>query len=137
MKWEQVFSDDPTILTNCDLIISTIGDWLSEAHLNYLHRTTPEFPPVLYGWTEAHACAGHALLVKDLGGCLCWGVNETGNFQQNVVDWAEPEIMEQVPACGAFYQPYGIADLLPIVSMIANVAIQELSGKVTRPSHSI
>jgi len=137
VKWEQVYSDDPKILANCDLIISTIGDWLSEAHLNYLHRTIPEFPPVLYGWTEAHACAGHALLVKDLGGCLCCGMDEIGNFQQNVMDWAEPETMEQVPACGAFYQPYGIADLLPIVSMIANVAIQELSGKVTRSRHSI
>lgn len=135
--WEKVFSDDPNQLKSCDLLISTIGDWSSEAHLNFSHRTVPDFPTVLYGWTEAHACAGHALLVKDLGGCLNCGMDEMGNFQKNVVTWEETETMEQVPACGAFYQPYGIADLLPIVSMIANLAIQELGGKITRSRHSV
>jgi hypothetical protein len=83
VRWEQAFSEDPEQLSGCDLVISTTGDYHSEAYLNYLKRTMPDFPSILFGWTEAHACAGHALLVKDLGGCLNCGMDETGNFQDS------------------------------------------------------
>lgn len=137
MRWEQAFSEDPEQLSGCDLVISTTGDYHSEAYLNYLKRTMPDFPSVLFGWTEAHACAGHALLVKDLGGCLNCGMDETGNFQDSVVHWGETETMEQIPACGAFYQPYGITDLLPIISMIANLVLKELSGEIDKSLHCV
>ena len=48
-----------------------------------------------------------------------------------------PETMEQIPACGAFYQPYGITDLLPIISMIANLVLKELSGEIDKSLHCV
>lgn len=134
-KWESCYINNSDLFAGCDIIISTIGEWPSESLLNYLQRSVSNFPPVLYGWTEAHACAGHGLLVKNVGGCFACGMDNLGNFQHTTIEWGQQETMKRAPACGAFYQPYGITDLLPIISMVANLALQELSGEIDKSLH--
>lgn len=136
-KWEDCYAKNSDLFAGCDIIISTTGEWASESLLNYFQRSLCNFPPVIYGWTEAHACAGHALLIKNVGGCLACGMNEMGNFQYTTIEWGKQETMKRVPACGAFYQPYGITDLLPIISLISNLALQELSGETDKSLHYV
>ncbi len=131
-QWGNCFQNDATEFSNCDIVVATTGDWQAESSLNYIHRTSVDFPPVIFGWTEAHACAGHAMIVHDLGGCLSCGMDSTGNFEFSVIDWQNKGTFEVIPACGGFYQPYGIIDLIPIVSMIADLVIKALLGKTCR-----
>ena len=41
-----------------DLIVAATGSWGAESALNRWHVEQGRLRPILYGWTEAHACAG-------------------------------------------------------------------------------
>jgi len=48
-------------LSDVDLIICATADWNSERLLNLDHVDRQISCPLLFTWTELHACAGHAL----------------------------------------------------------------------------
>jgi len=129
-KWEVVAERDAKLLRTFDLIISATGEWSSDSNLNIFAKSAAK-PPVLFGWTEPHGVAGHALLVATRGGCLACGRDNVGEVTFRVTDWPE-DTLRRVPACGGFYQPYGAAETGPIKSMIASLAIASLLGTVDR-----
>lgn len=108
-------------LFHTDLVISLTGDWPSDASLNMEIRCR-EAPPIIFGWTEPHGCAGHALLVGARGGCLACGRDPFGEVNHRVTKWTTSQL-RSVPACGGFYQPYGAVETGPIKSMIASLAL--------------
>lgn len=128
--WEDLVSANRNFLRNFDLVISATGEWSSDSNLNMAARSHAK-PAVLFGWTEAHGLAGHALLVTTRGGCLACGRSNVGEVMFRVTDWPE-ETLRSVPACGGFYQPYGAAETGPIKSMIASLAIAHLLGTAPR-----
>jgi molybdopterin/thiamine biosynthesis adenylyltransferase len=131
---ETLLNEQPKIFEKLDLIISTVGDWASECALNVASRQWPNFPPVIFAWTEAYGVAGHALLVNDRGGCLSCGMTEHGLFEGRVVDWQDPDkTLTRATGCGDFYQPYGSIDVAPIKTMIAEFALDCLSAKIANP----
>src|SRR3954452_21188615 len=80
--------------------------------------------PVLYGWTEAHACAGHAVAIAGQDGCLQCHIGRTGVPALTVVEWADGgDANQEEPACGAHYQPYGPVELAYVTAMIAETAL--------------
>lgn len=121
--WEESLITDPADVSSHDLIVSTTGNFSTESAINYVERTVPSFPPVIYGWTEPHACAGHSLFVCKKGGCFACAMTTHGIFKHALVDWQGKETLVQEPACGAFYQPYGSVALASIQAMIAGQAI--------------
>jgi hypothetical protein len=123
-SWEQLIEDQPNVFADSDLIISLTGEWASDAALNSLAKTRSR-PPVIFGWTEPHGLAGHALLVKARGGCLACGRDEFGQVRHKVTEWSENPL-ERAPACGGFYEPYGAAETAPIKSMVCSFAIHAL-----------
>jgi len=133
-KWESVWKNTPEIIMDCDIVVTTTGDWPSEYTLNKLNRTVPEFPDLVIGWTEAHALAGHALIVRDVGGCLCCGMSGLGIFSHEITTW-EKEQMVPIPACGGFYQPYGAIDLSQIQSMVAHAVMDLAEGRIKTSEH--
>lgn len=126
--WEQLLESKPAAFADSDLVISLTGDWASESGLNTLAKSRSR-PPVLFGWTEPHGYAGHALLVAARGGCLACGRNEFGEVWDKVTDWKHSQL-EPVPACGGFYEPYGAAETAPIKSMLCSLAIETLLKKI-------
>lgn len=122
--WEDVFENNPEKIADSDLVISLTGEWKSESALNSLAISRTR-PPVIFGWTEPHGLAGHALLVARRGGCLGCGRDELGHVSHRVVAWKE-EPIERLPACGGFFQPYGAVETGPINSMIASLVIETL-----------
>lgn len=133
-KWQDVAASTPNLLTECDLIISTIGHWNTESSLNAWHLTHEQKPPILYGWTEPYASAGHAVAIVAEGGCLQCGFDSSGQPLLRITDW--PDITEkQEPACGVFYQPYGPVELAHIEAMIAEMALEILLGDITKSHH--
>jgi hypothetical protein len=122
--WEELIGEKPQAFVDSDLVISLTGEWASDSALNLLARSRSR-PPVLFGWTEPHGYAGHALLVSTRGGCLACGRNEFGEVRNKVTEWGLQHL-ERVPACGGFYEPYGAVETAPIKSVIASLAIETL-----------
>ena len=120
----------PKVLQECDLIISTTGDWTSDCVVNAASRTFAHFPPVIFGWTEAYGIAGHALAVTGPGGCLACGMNQFGVFDLRVTEWAEgKQPLLQAAGCNDLYQPYGITDVAPTKTIIAELALDVLRDR--------
>jgi molybdopterin/thiamine biosynthesis adenylyltransferase len=126
----------PQALESSNLIVSATGSWAGDGRLEAWRVETGHRDPVVYAWTEAHACAGHAVLVGRDGGCLRCGFDGTGlpNFQ--VTAWPNGSLRTE-PACGAVYQPYGPVELGFINSLAAELALEALLGETIAPAHRI
>jgi hypothetical protein len=118
------------------LVISTMGDWAAEGALNEWHLGHRN-GIVVYGWTEAHACAGHAVAIRPDWGCFQCGFTHDGLPLLRVTEWPQGESIRQEPACGAVYQPYGPVELGHVVSVIAELAIDCLLGHVQYATHRV
>ena len=129
----QLLKCDLEPLKAADLIIATTGNWGAECALNRWHVEQCRPGPILYGWTEAHACAGHAVAIVGEGGCFQCNIGRTGSPSFKVVAWPDGGIgSQEEPACGAHYHPYGPIELNYITAMISDVALDCLLSPPTR-----
>lgn len=129
---------DTEVLAQADLIISATGSWAAEHALNDWHIEQGRKKPVLYCWTEAHACAGHAVAIAEHGGCLQCHLGRTGTPDFKVVDWPDGlgENREE-PACGAHFQPYGPVELSFVNATASDMALDCLLDAPTTSFHRI
>lgn len=125
------------VLTGCHLIVSATGSWSADSRLDAWQETTGRRVPVVYGWLEAHASAGHALLIDSLKGGLRLGFDRTGLPYFQVTAWPGSAPVRREPACGAAYQPYGPVELGFANSLIAELSLDVLLGEVTSSTHRI
>lgn len=115
---------DRDLLEAADLIISATGSWAAENALNRWHVDQGRGRPILYAWTEAHACAGHGVTIAGEGGCLQCHIGRTGAPNFEVVDWPDGgNAAQEEPACGAHYQPYGPVELSYVTAMVGELAL--------------
>jgi hypothetical protein len=130
-----VLANDPDLLETADLIVATTGSWAAENSLNRWHLAQGRGQPILYGWTEAHACAGHGVAITGEGGCLQCHIGRTGAPAFKVVDWPDGgDANQEEPACGAHYQPYGPVELNYVTAMLSELALDCL---LTPPLQSL
>jgi integrative and conjugative element protein (TIGR02256 family) len=122
-------------LVSCDLLISTLGGWSDEADLNEW-QVKNKAPPILYGWSERAACAGHAVILGIGSGCLACGFDAVGTAKATVTRWAEPGLLRE-PACGALFQPYGAISITSIATVVADLAIDQLLKRAPPNGHRI
>lgn len=133
-NWQNVVEAEPSLLESASLIVSMTGDWGAEDALNTWHLGRKKTPPLLYGWTEPHACAGHAVAISADGGCLACGFNDVGKPLLAVTTW-QNATLEQEPACGAMYQPYGPVELGYSVNLVSEPALDLLLGNEAASVH--
>ena len=115
---------DSDLLEGAELIISATGSWAAENALNRWHIEQGRGHPILYAWTEAHACAGHGVAIAGEGGCLQCHIGRTGTPDFKVVEWPDGgDAAHEEPACGAHYQPYGPVELNYVTAMIGELAL--------------
>lgn len=130
---ENLLRSDPELLEAADLIIAATGSWGAESVLNRWHIGHGRLRPVLYCWTEAHACAGHAVAIVGEGGCFQCHIGRTGSPSFKVVEWpGGGDANQEEPACGAHYQPYGPVELSYVTAMISDAAMDCLLNPPTR-----
>lgn len=113
-------------LRSSDLVVSTTGSWQAEGALNRWHVDEGRPVPFLYGWTESHAAAGHAVVIAGSPGCLRCGIGRTGVPAFRATEWGETGATLEEPACGNHFQPYGAVELGFIVDLIADAALETL-----------
>ncbi|RLB65917.1 MAG: hypothetical protein DRI90_00725 [Deltaproteobacteria bacterium] len=125
--WQEIFSKNPRLFESADLVLSATGVWAEEGALNEWHVGSGRKIPVLYGWTEAHAVAGHAVVIKGSGGCLRCGTNSVGVRRFRVSDWPDGlERLKAEPGCGGLFQPYGPVELMSTIGLVAEMALDAL-----------
>lgn len=130
----QLIVRNEDLLAAADVIVAATGNWVAESALNRWHVRQGRGRPIVYGWTEAHACAGHAVAIGQRGGCLQCHIGRTGAPKLTAVEWPDGgDIAQEEPACGAHYQPYGPVELAYVNAMIAEVALDCL---LDRPAQS-
>lgn len=130
-RWREVWDSSPGDILRCDLVVSTIAHWNTEFDLNALVRRQKGFPAVIFGWIEAYAAAGHSLFVHStMGGCFSCGCDDLGSFGHAVIAPGF-DVGGRVAGCGDFFQPYGLAEMMPVAAMIAQQAMDAVSGVVT------
>ena len=125
--WRDALNDDSRLMEGHDLIISTVADWRCEGPLNFFVRKQ-SVGPLIFGWLEPHAVAGHALFVSDKGGCFECGMSKYGLFERRVAEFSEETLAKEPGGC-AYYQRYGPAALMPVATLIATVALESLEEK--------
>ncbi|MGB3470584.1 MAG: ThiF family adenylyltransferase [Erythrobacter sp.] len=130
----QLIAQDGDLLAAADLIVAATGNWVAESALNRWHVAQGRARPILYGWTEPHACAGHAVAIGAEDGCLQCHIGRTGVPDLTVIEWPEGggATIEE-PACGAHYQPYGPVELTYVTAMVTDAAMDCL---LDPPKHS-
>lgn len=136
-NWETAAERDPTLLLSADLVVSTIGEWGAEAALNAWRLDHSPDIRLLFGWTEPHAVAGHAVGLIGVDGCLACGLADWGEPLLPVASWPKGAGQRGEPACGVLYQPYGPVEIAHVVAMITEAAIDVLLGRATRSFHRI
>jgi molybdopterin/thiamine biosynthesis adenylyltransferase len=124
-------------LQSADLIISTIGDWGAESQLNAMALESNSLPPILYGWLEPHATAGHAVALFPKSVCLRCIVNGLGRARLPVTDWQNQETMLPMALCGGLFQPYGAIELTHVHALIADLALDVVLRQVTRSTYRV
>lgn len=135
-SWQKVNEQEVGLLVECDLLVSTIGDWEAECELNLFLLATPKVPPLVVSWAEPQAVAGHALVIGPGSGCLACGLSPFGAPLFRVANF-EGETLRREPACGAFFQPYGAGDISVVAALVARVAIDALYGVASPGEHRV
>lgn len=120
---------------SADLTICLTGNWPTESLLNAVWREE-ELAPVLYGWAEPHAAAGHALLLTPRAGCLRCVLDEMGRHRLPVTTWPK-DTMLRIPACGGMFQPFGAVELAHISALVAELALDFLLQRVLQSTYRV
>lgn len=136
-RWEDCYIKHPELFASADLIISTIGVWSAESNLNTLAHTSQDFPPVLFGWLEEHAVAGHAVIFREEKGCLRCMTDAWGLARIPVTKWSDGGTLKQIPMCGGVFQPYGAVELSFSQGLVADLAADILLGTVKDSAHRV
>jgi hypothetical protein len=130
-SWESGFAASPKTFDSPDLIVSAIGEPASNRHLDSL-SSAGTIAPVVFGWMEAFAVSAHAVFRHPDGGGLCDLTDNAGLLLEPVVDLASAPDLPKEPACGAFYQPYSSLSALHCVSLVAEMVLDAITGRVAR-----
>ncbi|MGA3008495.1 MAG: hypothetical protein ABSE59_11460, partial [Opitutaceae bacterium] len=128
-SWRDVHDFQSLAFCSADLIVSTVGSWAAEHDLNQLLRGDDLPSAGLFTWIEPHAVAGHSILVHPTqGGCMECLMDSWGTFAGRTCD---PKPLVQSPGCAGFFQPYGVAEMIPTASMAVQQGIDYLTGNIT------
>lgn len=134
--WRTAHAERPDLLGSCDLVVAATADWTSDSMLNEWHIEQGRQKPILYVWTEAHACAGHAVLINGEGGCLRCGFSSTGTPSLRLCEWPTGT-QSREPACGAVFQPYGPVEMAHVEALACEMATDALLSPPPASAHHV
>ena len=129
-SWQRLAAEQPAALA-ADLVLSTTAAWPEE--LGLAEWCSAREIPLILGWVEGRAAAGHALSLQ--GQCLACHFSAGGRFLREVAIWEEANPVRLADACHEFYLPYGYADIVPVQGLIARLALAVLGGTSTAAAH--
>jgi molybdopterin/thiamine biosynthesis adenylyltransferase len=135
--YEELALRNFNIISRADLVLSATAEWDAESFLNLQHVRGELSAPILYAWTEPHAAAGHAVVLRAASPCLQCGMTTHGEAKFKVTDWPNGSETRNEPGCGAVFQPYGPVELQGTISLAASLALDSLLDKFDGAVHRI
>jgi len=130
----QVFRDNPEIIYDTDLVISTLGNTAVERRLNQIHITSSGFPSLLYSWIEPYGIASHAvLIIGGRGGCFECCLDQRKlkyNYSVGIFEGFDSTIREA--GCQTSFSPYSALDADQASSIAARLALACLNGQISQ-----
>ena len=124
--WRDALKDDDSIFYQADLVITTTADWRCEKPLNILFQNKG-LSPIIFGWLEPYAVAGHCFISIKNHGCLACEMNNFGQFNYSVSEFSTSTLKREPGGC-THYQQYGATALLPTASLITTNALNVLKN---------
>lgn len=117
-------------LEEVDLVIAAGIDFEGEAALNKWRLSLSQPPAYLSTWAEAYATAGHAVLLYGNQSILDLFDNEERPIFR-LTDWDDSSGSMIIEAgCGNSFQPHGVIDLQPTITLAAGLALDTLLDQV-------
>ena len=126
------------LLDRVDLVLSTSANWAADHRVDAWQQNAVHPLPIVYGWIEAHACAGHAVLIDGPPDSIKSGIETgTGHSHFEITAWNNGGPLEREPGCGGQFQPYGPVELAAANSVIAGLALDTLLGRSATLTHRV
>lgn len=101
---EGLLSERNSLLRLADVIVSTTADWATERLLDEWQQGSDR-PPIVYGWTEPHGCAGHAVAILSGGPTFRQGFDGTGDARLKITECRTAGPSPENPRAVPFISP--------------------------------
>jgi len=89
-----------------DLVVDCTGESSVRALLTQYRHRAFEGIPIMHAWLEPFCAAAHVVLVSEAD---VWPISDPADALVNAAEWPE-STKHEIPACGAGFHPYGVAD---------------------------
>jgi molybdopterin/thiamine biosynthesis adenylyltransferase len=89
-----------------DLVVDCTGESSVRALLSQYRHNAFEGTRIVHAWLEPFCAAAHVVLV---GPSDVWPMSDPADALVNAAEWPE-STKHEIPACGAGFHPYGVAD---------------------------
>ena len=89
-----------------DLVVDCTGESSVRVLLSQYRHNAFEGTPIVHAWLEPFCAAAHVVLV---GAPDVWPMSDPADALVNAAEWPE-STKHEIPACGAGFHPYGVAD---------------------------
>lgn len=128
---EEVFSNQPDLFHEHELIIFALGDETLERRLN---RSFPSSTRRIHGWLEPLGVGGHALLT---GNSACFGCvfdrDEAGLHNLTSLVGREQDFLRSIGGCSGAFTPFGFVDAAQGAVEVTRLALEVLRNKNMGP----
>lgn len=128
--WQQIAIQSPAML-RADVIVSTMATWPNELGLTEWARSNGV--PIVAGWLEARAAAGHAVFLRK--GCLACQFSPNGRFFREISTWEDTAPIRLADGCHEHFLPYGQAEIVATQGLIARLTLEVLQSDSSESLH--
>ncbi len=119
-------------VAECDVVISAGIDIDGDAALDHWRAGLAKQPVHVCTWVEHFAFVGHAVALFP-GAKIMDAFDELEQVRFRLTDWPEGSGAIAVEAgCGNIFQPHGAVELQATIGLAAGVALNALTGKVSK-----
>lgn len=89
-----------------DLVLDCTGESAVRVLLSQYRHSAFHGTPIVHAWLEPFCSAAHVVMV---GTSDVWPLSDPADTLVNAAEWPE-STKHEIPACGAGFHPYGVAD---------------------------
>jgi hypothetical protein len=109
-----------------DLVVDCTGESSVRALLSQHRHSAFEGTPIVHAWLEPFCAAAHVVMV---GAADVWPISDPADTLVNAAEWPE-STRHEIPACGAGFHPYGVADSWQSAGFVAERLLSVLDRAV-------
>jgi hypothetical protein len=107
-----------------DLVVDCTGESSVRVLLSQYRHCAFEGTLIVHAWLEPFCAAAHTVFV---GASDVWPMSDPADALVNAAEWPE-STKHEIPACGAGFHPYGVADTWQAAGFVAERILSAIDG---------